>query len=169
MKKEILQDIPQSMESIDYFSDFQQESTLNINDAMLCDSLTSFKKSIVSPEWEDIRAEAAGQLSSLLNSKFQGPYQEWNSVAKEARLFVDIKVETKILAIPSEPHAIELVNDIGYDIVHIIIERYFTKRCGIKGMPFKNFLIYKNGKIPCDYTLKAEKDFIRLNGAIIYC
>ncbi|MGR2664308.1 hypothetical protein ACUXVY_22195 [Chromobacterium haemolyticum] len=169
MKKEILQTLFQTLDTISFFENFNTEETDSNIDAILCKGVAIFEKSIHSEEWEDIRVEAAAQLSTMLNKKFQNQYQEWNAVAKEARQYFDEKIEPKLKPFEGTHGLKDLKDDIEHDIVHIIIEGYFTKRIGIKKMLFSRlFDIYKSGKIPCGYSKNREDDFIRPTGKIIY-
>ncbi|MCD5361844.1 hypothetical protein [Chromobacterium aquaticum] len=168
MEKSTLPVILQMMDTVPFFENVTSSHPALESDGTFCNSLESFEHRIRSEEWESVRSEAAAQLSLTLNRKFQNQYQEWNSVAKAARLFFDERIATKLRQFEQAHGLKSLADDIGYDISHIIIEEYFVKRVGIKRMLFSRLLdVYKQGRIPCGYTVFPEKNHAQPVGKII--
>jgi len=101
-------------------------------------------------EWENTTLKASNAITSFLNKKYIDLYQMWNSLAKEAKIFIDKEVIIKINSQEGLDHTL-VVQCIGWDTMHYLIEDAYKSE--LRELLFFEQLIsiYENGHLPCGW------------------
>ncbi|MFG1175847.1 hypothetical protein AAFN90_20105 [Erwiniaceae bacterium CAU 1747] len=135
--------------NINWLSDIGNK--ISVSDVILAMSLNEAENYFSDPEWESVTLEESNEISGYLATKYTTIFQDWNDVAKEAKLFFTNDIKPKI------PHLNDFDNTllhqcIEWDVIHYLIEDFYSEK--LKAPLFFNKLvsIYESGHIPCGWV-----------------
>ncbi|CNK32776.1 Uncharacterised protein [Yersinia aldovae] len=135
--------------NINWLSDLGNK--ISVSDVILAMSLNEAENYLSDPEWENVTLEKSNEISGYLATKHTAIFQDWNDVAKEAKLFFTNDIKPKI------PHLNDFDNTllhqcIEWDVIHYLIEYFYSEK--LKAPLFFNKLvsIYESGHIPCGWV-----------------
>lgn len=109
-----------------------------------------------SGSWQDVRAEAKGDLTGFLAVRHPKVYADWNSVGAAGRQFVDSQAMPKIRDACERLGIPDLAESCRFDLV--MIAQYLNYR-HLKGAPrFYEAILkaYQSGHVPCGWTQPIE-------------
>lgn len=106
---------------------------------------------LAEPEWENVTLEAANDMSGYLATNKTAIFQEWNDVAKEAKIIFEKKIKPNILHLSNFDNTL-LNQCLEWDVIHYLIEDFYRKQ--LKNDLFFNRLIsiYELGHMPCGWV-----------------
>ncbi|MGC5327303.1 hypothetical protein [Brevibacillus sp. SYSU BS000544] len=110
------------------------------------------KSSCKNSTWENTSMEARNILSSFLHKRYLSQYSNWNKISKEARAFVNSKVEHQLIGL-IENYSIDekIIQIIKWDLLNAIIEHSY-KDCKNRPTFFLYLLdVYEQGNFPCGW------------------
>lgn len=133
---------------ISWFS--QVGNSLSNADIVLVNS-NGFLQSIESIEWENTTLEARNEITGILAKKHSVVYQEWNTLADDARDFVEN------IIIPSVPQINDidmelLFTNMKWDLVNYLMEDAYKNKLRIPLFFSSLVSIYELGHIPCGWV-----------------
>lgn len=104
------------------------------------------------PQWEDTTLEARNQLTELLSTGYKNEYSKWNSLSKEAKLFMDDEVMPLLHEIKEKKNLDQIFIDcVQWDILGSIMEDAY-QNCSCRATFFSQLLsIYEGGHFPCGW------------------
>ncbi|MDO7907607.1 hypothetical protein Q5741_14450 [Paenibacillus sp. JX-17] len=105
-----------------------------------------------SAAWEEVTLEARNTLTSFLHKRYVSQYNEWNTLAKEVKAFMDQEVESKIRQ-ASETYQLGPVwlDGVRWDVLNVIMELSYAS---LRHTPvfFARLLeVYEMGHLPCGW------------------
>ncbi|WP_145522062.1 hypothetical protein [Yersinia aldovae] len=136
------------LKTISWFS--QVGNSLSNTDVILLNS-KGFLQSIESIEWENTTLEARNEITGFLAKKYSVIYQEWNSLADDARNFVEN------IIIPSVPqiNSIDmdlLFTNMKWELVNYLMEDAYKNKLRMPLFFSSLVSIYELGHIPCGWV-----------------
>ncbi|MBS9429828.1 hypothetical protein CE143_15995 [Photorhabdus luminescens] len=134
--------------SIDWFSNVGNQ--LKIPSIKIVKSSSDANQYISAPEWEDVTLEAANDISGFLAINHSIVFQNWNNIAKDAKIFLEKEVIEKIPDIDGFDTLI-LSQCVSWDIVHYLIEDTYKDKLK-KPLFFEKLIeVYESGHLPCGW------------------
>lgn len=122
-------------------------SMLNV---MFAKSLNEAENYLSASEWENATLEGANEISAFLANKHPTSFQEWNEVAKEAKLFFLNEIKPKVIHLNGFNNTL-LLQCFEWDVIHYLIEDFYSEK--LKSPLFFHSLIsiYESGHFPCGW------------------
>lgn len=113
-------------------------------------SLNDANFSLSSPDWENVTLEESNEISGYLAVKHTVIFQEWNQLAKDAKVFWKDELLKKIPHLDGFDNVLFL-QCIEWDVIHYLIEDAYKDK--IKKPLFFDSLIhiYESGHMPCGW------------------
>ncbi|CAM3682334.1 MULTISPECIES: hypothetical protein [Yersinia] len=135
--------------NINWLSDIGNK--ISVSDVILAMSLNEAGNYLSDPEWENVTLEESNEISGYLATKYTAIFQDWNDVAKEAKLFFTNDIKPKIPNLNDFDNTL-LHQYIEWDVIHYLIEDFYSEK--LKTPLFFNKLvsIYESGHIPCGWV-----------------
>ncbi|CNF23360.1 Uncharacterised protein [Yersinia nurmii] len=135
--------------NINWLSDVGNK--ISVSDVILAMSLNEAGNYLSDPEWENVTLEESNEISGYLATKYTAIFQDWNEVAKEAKLFFTNDIKPKIPNLNDFDNTL-LHQCIEWDIIQYLIEDFYSEK--LKTPLFFNKLvsIYESGHIPCGWV-----------------
>ncbi|ATP40187.1 hypothetical protein CSE16_09085 [Solibacillus sp. R5-41] len=102
--------------------------------------------------WEKTTLEARNELTVFLHNKYRDQYSKWNSIVKEARMFVEKEIIPKIENYREKNELDKVFIDcVEWDILNAIMESTYSK-CNHRPVFFLELLkVYESGNFPCGW------------------
>ncbi|MBT2639417.1 hypothetical protein [Bacillus sp. ISL-39] len=144
------------IKNIKWFENCGMQTNTEINiPVTYVNSWVEAKESYQTTEWENTTLEASNELTSFLHDRCKPQYLNWNQLAREVRMYIDVEVLPEINII-KEKHNLDqiFIDCITWDISHAIMEATY-KRCNVRKKFFLDLLsIYESGNFPCGWNGK---------------
>ena len=136
------------LNKIEWFSSLGEQYALP--NVKLAVSLNDAHEYLSSPEWENVTLEESNNISEYLSVKHSMISQEWNKLAKEAKVFLKNELINKIPQLDCFDNKL-LLQCVEWDVVHYLIEDAYKDK--LKKPLFFNSLmsVYESGHIPCGW------------------
>lgn len=121
-----------------------------ISNITVANSLGEASVYLSSPDWENVTLEESNEISGYLAVKHTTIFQEWNKLAKDAKVFWKDELLKKIPHLDGFDNVL-LLQCIEWDVIHYLIENIYKDK--IKKPLFFDSLIciYESGHIPCGW------------------
>lgn len=102
--------------------------------------------------WENTTLEARNELTIFLHNKYRSQYYKWNSIVKEARMFVEKEIIPNIEDYREMNELDKVFIDcVSWDILNAIMESTYSK-CNHMPVFFLELLkVYESGNFPCGW------------------
>ncbi|KHT10605.1 hypothetical protein [Pectobacterium carotovorum] len=123
---------------------------LLISNITVANSLNEAGVYLSSPDWENVTLEESNEISGYLAVKHTTIFQEWNQLAKDAKVFGKDELLKKIPHLDGFDNVL-LLQCIEWDVIHYLIEDAYKDK--IKKPLFFDSLIhiYESGHMPCGW------------------
>ncbi|WP_054179701.1 hypothetical protein [Trabulsiella odontotermitis] len=142
------QSVIERLLKIKWFSAVGKETSMP--NVMLAMSLDEAQDFLADPQWENVTLEEANAISGYLATKHVTILQEWNDVAKEAKVYFDNDISPKIPQLNDFDNLL-LRQCVEWDVMHYLIEDFYSKKL-TSPLFFNRLLsIYESGHIPCGW------------------
>lgn len=133
---------------ISWFS--QVGNSLSNADIVLVNS-NGFLQSIESIEWENTTLEARNEITGVLAKKHSVVYQEWNTLADDARDFVENIITPSVPQINDIDMEL-LFTNMKWDLVNYLMEDAYKNKLRVPLFFSSIVSIYELGHIPCSWV-----------------
>lgn len=134
---------------INWFSNFGKKTSMS--DVVLATSLIDAGNYLADPEWENVTLEESNEISGYLAAKHTTVFQDWNDVAKEAKLFFENDIKPKLTHLNDFDNML-LHQCIEWDVLHYLIEDFYSGKLKMPLFFDKLISIYECGHIPCGWV-----------------
>jgi len=135
-------------------------SRVGIKDTTVAMVLSSWQEAIesaASDEWEDLRLDAANQLSRRILERSRERFRRWNEIALEVKNAIEPSVMRKIEVVTREHNLPKAFGDhVRWDIMHLCMEAEYADLCPpafYAGISY----FYVNGHFPCGWSGEHPK------------
>lgn len=106
--------------------------------------------------WEEITLEASNEMSAFLEQNFACGAGVWNALASEARGFLNAEILPNLPVI-NGIEAQALAHDIGWNVLHFMIQTHYKKFLKNRDFFARVFEIYRAGRIAVGYDAQSGK------------
>jgi hypothetical protein len=114
-------------------------------------SIAEARESLVSPEWEEVTAAAAGRLTNWLHDHCKAEYQRWNELVRDAKVVLEANVLPSARAFAATSGIGEVLFDcVAWDVLHGIMELTYAQ-CRPPTFFAHLLSVYEAGHLPCGW------------------
>lgn len=153
------QDILNRIKQINWFTNCGQTLQKEIQIRYInVDNWKEAEQNYQDSNWENTTLAARNELTVFLHNKYRDQYSKWNSLVKEARMFIEEEVIPKV-EIYSEKNELDkvFIDCVKWDILNAIMESTYSK-CNHGPAFFLELLnVYESGNFPCGWEGKWPK------------
>lgn len=123
---------------------------ISMPDVTFAKSLNEAENYLSASEWENATLEEANEISAFLAKRHPALFQEWNDVAKDAKLFFLNEIKSKIIHLNGFDNVL-LLQCIEWDVIHYLIEDFYSEKLKSPLFFHRLISIYEAGHFPCGW------------------
>lgn len=103
--------------------------------------------------WECTVLEARNALTEFLNNKYPDKYLEWNNIVKNAKVYIESSLSTKLQNYREQFNLDSYFIDcVKWDVLHAIIELVYIDCERLPKFFLELLIVYENGNFPCGWV-----------------
>lgn len=151
---ELVQEIYGKLGAIEWFERCGSPSILHLElEAVPAVSLREALSAIESPNWQDARTEAQGDLTAYISKTRSHLYGgHWNRLAKESRQIMQTRIMPAVNYALQQLDATRISDSVLLDLNRIALHAAYRKQCPRLPRFFEDlFAVYANGQLPCGW------------------
>ncbi|AEV68930.1 hypothetical protein [Acetivibrio clariflavus] len=154
----IQNDILERIDKINWFCNCGNKSDIEIiYPIKYLDNWKKAQKNCLSSKWEEFTLERSNENTQYLHDNYPDKYRQWNKFAKEAREFIQEKLQPRIvLYLENNSLKREIEDSVKWDIIHAIMEQVYAEQKE-PGFFMELLKVYEAGHLPCGWNGKWPK------------